>query len=69
MIEPQNHEDCRRFLVDGMAKLGVDATASTEPPIVRSPYGEHSFTCPHGTRYWLEPTSEQIARWARDGAR
>ncbi|WP_409186693.1 hypothetical protein F9C11_21630 [Amycolatopsis sp. VS8301801F10] len=69
MAESANHKDCRQFLIDGMAKLGVDATVSTEPPIVQSPYGENSFICPHGTRFWLEPTSEQIAQWAKDGAR
>ena len=40
-----------------------DITISTEPPLVRGPYTGAGFTCPHGTTYWIEPTSEQIAKW------
>ena len=25
--------------------------------------------CPHGVRWWTEPTSDQVAAWARDGVR
>jgi hypothetical protein len=40
---------------------------STAPPIVHGPYPVGEFTCPHGTTYYIHPTGEQIAQWARDG--
>lgn len=60
---------CRELLVTEMAKLGVEATASSAAPIVPSPYGVTSFVCPHSIEYFLEPTGDQIAAWARDGVR
>jgi len=62
-------DDCASVLIDGMAGQGVEVSASTEPPLVRGPYTEDPFVCPHGIRYWLEPTGEQIAQWAADGVR
>jgi hypothetical protein len=53
----------------GMTALGADVTVSTRPPLVAGPYTTDPFTCPHGVSYWMEPTGEQIARWARDGIR
>lgn len=69
MKRPADHSQCRVELVDGMAEMGVEVTASAAPPLVLSPYGVNSFRCPHGTRYYLEPTSEQIAAWTRDDVR
>jgi hypothetical protein len=67
MTRPANHAECRTYLRDGMAQRGIDITVSTEPPIIKTPYVADPFTCPHGTRYWIEPTSEQRAQWAKDG--
>lgn len=60
---------CREFLVAQMAEMGVDAVASSARPIIPSTYGVTSFICPHGIEYFLEPTGDQIAAWARDGVR
>ena len=67
MAEPENHEDCAAFVRDGMAKLGCDVTVSTAPPIVATPYDNSPLRCPHGVTFWMAPTSEQIAQWAKDG--
>jgi len=66
-IHPQNHADCAAFLKQSMADLGIEMTVSTLPPIVESPYEDLGLTCPHGVRFYGEPTSEQIAQWAADG--
>ena len=41
----------------------TEITVSTEPPLIRTLYTTAGFRCPHGTTYWIEPTSEQIAKW------
>lgn len=64
---PKKHKECQRFVVAMMRWIGADATASTEPPIIVTPYTRPGFVCPHGTTFWVEPTSEQIAQWAKDG--
>lgn len=69
MTDPTPHADCPGIIKREMTKLGVDVTVSTAPPLIQGPYEQAGFVCPHGTTYWLEPTSEQIARWARDGVR
>jgi hypothetical protein len=61
------HSRCKRVLIDGMAALGSEVTVSTEPPLVEGPYTTEAFVCPHSTRYWIEPTGEQIAQWVKDG--
>lgn len=66
---PSNHEDCPEYLRRMSAVLGTAITVSTEPPIVQGPYSTAGFLCPHGTTYWIEPTGEQIAQWAKDGVR
>ena len=67
MAERMNHTECAAFLKQGMRDLGCDVTVSTEPPLVDTGYEQFECICPHGTAYWLEPTSEQRAEWARDG--
>lgn len=57
---------CRQHLVDEMAERGIDGIATTEPLLVLGPYTMPPMKCPHGTRYWTEPTGEQIAQWVRD---
>lgn len=63
---PLDHRDCRARLVRAHARIGVEVTASTEPPLVSNRYTS-LYVCPHGVEYWLEPTGEQLAAWARDG--
>lgn len=43
----------------------AEITVSTETPIVSNPYVT-GLQCPHGVTFWIEPTSEQIARWRQD---
>lgn len=60
---------CADFLRERQAAYGIEITVSTKPPLVNGPYTTDSFTCPHGTEYWIEPTGEQIAQWVKDGVR
>lgn len=62
-----DHSTCEKALTEGMAAQGVEITVSTEPPLVAGPYTTNGHTCPHGVTFWIEPTGEQIAAWARDG--
>lgn len=57
--------ECAATLREGMAP--VEITVSTQPPLVASPYTTEPFVCPHKVTYWIEPTSEQIARWQAEG--
>jgi hypothetical protein len=61
-----NHDSCPTVLKDRMALLGIEIHVSTLPPVVSSPWTEW-LTCPHGTKFWYEPTTDQRAAWARDG--
>ncbi|GAA2696383.1 hypothetical protein [Actinoplanes palleronii] len=67
--------ECAQLLIDQMARIGgetgegCEITVSTAPPLVTSPYGANGYECPHGTTYWIEPTSEQIMRWNQAGVR
>ena len=64
--------DCRDVLLkmwNAVHDPGQDLTeitVSTAPPLVKNPFTE-GYTCPHGTTYWIEPTSEQIAKWHAEG--
>jgi hypothetical protein len=60
---------CAEELTGGMRDLGTEVTVSTVAPVVAGPYTTEPFTCPHGVAYWIEPTGEQIAAWARDGVK
>lgn len=65
--------ECAQLLFDEFAAIGeerghgCEITVSTAPPIVKSPFGTNGYRCDHGVVYWIEPTSEQIAQWNRDG--
>lgn len=52
---------CKRTLLD---KLNGDFTVSLTPPWVRHKHG-FAIECPHGVRYYAEPTPDQIARWEK----
>lgn len=67
MSAPTEHKDCRGLIKRLAAEAGTDIVVSTARPLVASPYGANSFTCPHGTEYFIEPSGEQIAQWTRDG--
>lgn len=67
VAQPSCWDDCAATLRDDMASMGIEATVSTAPPIIATPYDQRPFICPHKVAYYLAPTSEQIAHWARDG--
>ena len=52
-----------------MDSMGVEVTVSTAGPLIITPYTTEAFICPHGVRYFLEPTGEQVAAWTRDGVK
>lgn len=57
-------EACKQVVLDLIADIEV--TVTTAPPLIPSPWTQ-AFTCPHGVKFYLEPTSDQRATWARDG--
>jgi len=61
-------QTCADELRRRFAAHGCEVTITTAPPLVITPYIE-SIQCPHGTTFYVEPTSDQIAAWARDGVR
>ena len=61
--------ECSGILRDTMASKGCEVTVSIAPPLIMTPYTQEAFVCPHGVTYYMEPTSEQIAQWTRDGVR
>lgn len=44
-----------------------DAHITHVPPLVPPMYEPLGMRCPHGVLWHMEPTSEQIAQWAKDG--
>lgn len=60
-------DECGEELRLRAAAAGAEVTVSTAAPLVETQWTKPPSTCPHGITYWLEPTSDQIARWARDG--
>jgi hypothetical protein len=63
---PIAHLGCPSTLRREARAKGLDVTVSEKPPIIPGPYTTDPFTCPHLVAYWIEPTGEQIAAWARD---
>lgn len=62
------HADCADQLRNATELRGIEVAVSTAPPLIRTPYTTDGMTCPHGVTYWIEPTGEQIARWAAEEA-
>ncbi len=60
---------CQQFLVNLYAAMGIEVAVSDRPPVVPTPYEDLRMRCPHGIRWYAEPTSDQQAAWARDGVR
>lgn len=63
----RDHSECLDRLRRGIAEQGFDVTLSIKPPVVIGAYTVDPLVCPHGIRFWLEPTGEQIAEWAAEG--
>lgn len=61
--------DCGREIVERLAAKGIEVNCSRLPPIVDPGYEDLAMSCPHGVRWYAEPTSEQRAQWIRDGIR
>ena len=62
-----DHGACADLLRRMVAEhpCGLDVHVSAEPPIVHSRWTQ-KLTCPHGVRFWAEPTGEQLAAWGRE---
>jgi hypothetical protein len=64
--------ECAQTLITGMARIAAESgrncevVVSTATPLVTNPYLE-AYECPHGVTYWMEPTTDQIAEWNREG--
>lgn len=56
---------CAKRLKDEAAAYDCEVHVSTLGPLVSSEW-TRGFTCPHGVQLWIEPTSEQRARWVAD---
>ena len=65
--EPPCAVECRAVLEDHLRIQHIEATISHLPPLVKTPYLPLDMLCPHGVLWYLEPTSEQIAEWAKGG--
>lgn len=58
---------CNEQLGAMSEQAGSQVVVSDQPPLVAGPYTTDAFICPHGVRWWIEPTGEQIAQWIKDG--
>jgi len=58
---------CRQFLIERYAAMGIEIAVSDLPPVVPTSYEPLNMCCPHGVKWYAEPTSDQQAAWARDG--
>lgn len=65
--KPDCAEECHAVLLGHWRRFGIEAIFSWMPPLVDSGYEPLDMTCPHGVKWYGEPTTEQIAAWARDG--
>lgn len=64
---PPCDAECGALLRRKLAALGLDAHVTHVPPILPPVYEDLDMTCPHGVRWHTAPTSEQIAKFVRDG--
>lgn len=71
VIEP--HSECipeiRSVLNESSLAVGLDYhadyTITETPPVFRTQWTDY-FICPHGVVIWVEPTTDQRARWVKD---
>jgi hypothetical protein len=71
MAETTDHTACEDLLRIRLAAAPgdpIEVTISTAPPLISGPFTE-GFRCPHGVTFWMEPTGDQRAQWARDAKR
>lgn len=66
---PLCDSECGAILRSFCADRGIDAHVTTVPPLILNAYNIQSgyMVCPHGVKWFMEPTTDQIAQWARDG--
>lgn len=50
------------------SEQGIDAHVTHIPPLAPPAYEPLDMRCPHGVLWYTEPTSEQRAKWAAEGA-
>lgn len=62
-----NHRECAAYIKAFFAAHDQEVTVSTLMPLVDVPYEDLGMICPHGVRFYAEPTTDQILKWARDG--
>jgi len=67
MTAPACAAECGAYVRDQYAERGIEVTVSHLPPIVESGYEHLNLECPHRVLWHAEPTSDQIAAWARGG--
>lgn len=60
-------QECAEVVRHGLAEMGIDANVSWLPPVTDRGYEDLGMRCPHGVRYYAEPTNEQIAKFVADG--
>lgn len=53
---------CAARMVREQAGHGVEVDAVAEPPEVLAVWTETRF-CPHGRRFWVQPTPDQVSAW------
>ena len=73
-LAPPCADEClavlREKFEETCASLGVpvpDYVASHLAPVVKTGYVDLEMVCPHGVVWHMEPTSDQVAEWIRDG--
>lgn len=69
MSKPPCDPECGQLVRDHFAAAGMDVVVSSLPRLVPSLYEDLSMTCPHGVTWHTEPTTDQQARWAKEGAK
>lgn len=66
-VRPACADECGEVLRRGLAEKGVEAHVTYLPPLVAQVYESLGMVCPHGVAWYAEPTTEQIAQWAKAG--
>ena len=62
--DPVDGCGCREQLLELFADRGIEMVVSAQPPLVPSLYEDLGLRCPHHTRWYTEPTSDQQLAWA-----
>lgn len=62
-MSAESHTNCAAYLRGKADQSGLDLVVSETKPNVSYPEFPASVaTCPHGTRFWVQPTPEEAAR-------